>query len=241
MDDVALPPGLALLWDRQAAPRRGPKPALSLETVVSAAVALADADGLAQLSMARVAERLGYTTMSLYRYVKSKDDLLTLMADAANADPPPPSPASWRAGLGSWARGVFANYRTHPWLLHIPISGPPAGPSQLRWMEAGLQNLSAVDLPEETKLGVIQLLHGYVRGEAQFSADLAAAAPQAAPGPTYGQILRAVTTPETHPALSRLVATGILDAPTEYDPDVDFAFGLDRVLDGIAALVARPC
>jgi hypothetical protein len=117
------------------------------------------------------------------------------------------------------------------------MSGPPAGPAQLAWMEAGLQNLADVALPEGPKLLIIQLLHGYVRGEAQLSTDLSSPDPDFATAGSYGRIVRAVITPETHPALTRLVQSGVFDDATDYEEDVDFTFGLDRVLDGIAQMV----
>jgi AcrR family transcriptional regulator len=189
--------------------------------------------------MAKVAERLGFTTMSLYRYVNSKDELLVLMADAANAEPPPPpaTPESWRDGMHAWTKGIFDTYRRHPWLLQVAASGPPAGPSQLVWMEAGLQNLSGLEIPEPVKLQIIQLLHGYARGEAQLSTDLSRLDPAADASARYGDILRTVIDPQKHPALHRLVASGIFDGPTEYDEDIDFGFGVSTVLDGVAQLV----
>jgi AcrR family transcriptional regulator len=241
MDISRLPPNLVVLYEGRFAHRRGPKPALTLDGVVAAAVEIADASGLAAVSMAKVAERLGFTTMSLYRYVKSKDDLLLLMADTANAEQPPePDPRSWRTGIESWARGVFDIYRAHPWLLQVPMSSPPAGPSQLRWMEAGLQSLAGLEVPEGLKLQIIQLLHGYARGEAQLSADLSTTGPADGSNAHYGDILRTVIDPATHPALSRLVGSGIFDGPTEYDPDIDFGFGLGTILDGIEQLLAVP-
>jgi AcrR family transcriptional regulator len=238
MDISRLPNKLVVLYEPRDTHRRGPKPALSLDGVIAAAVEIADAEGLAGVSMAKVAERLGYTTMSLYRYVKSKDDLLLLMADTANREQAPvATPESWRTGLESWARGIFGIYRAHPWLLQVPMSAPPAGPSQLLWLEAGLQNLAAVDLHEGFKLQIIQLLHGYARGEAQLSADLSQVDAEAERNADYGTILRVVVDPVTHPALSRLMASGIFDGPTAYDEDVDFGFGLRTILDGIEQLV----
>lgn len=233
-----LPPNLVVLYEPRDGQRRGPRPAMSLAAVIEAGVAIADAEGLAGVSMAKVAERLGYTTMSLYRYVRNKDELLLLMANSANAEPPPaPIPGSWRDGLESWAAAIFGLYRRHRWLLQVPISGPPAGPAQLMWMEAGLANLAELDLHDGIKLQIIQLLHGYARGEAQLSNDLDSLDPAANTAQRYGQILRAVTTPETHPALGRLLASGVLDAPTEYDEEMDLGFGLRTILDGVARLV----
>jgi AcrR family transcriptional regulator len=240
MDMTALPKHLAVLYAGRDPQRRGPRPTLTLDGVIAAAVEIADTEGLPGVSMAKVAERLGFTTMSLYRYVRSKDDLLLLMADAANRDKAPVAvPGSWRAGLAAWAKGLFQVYRQHPWLLQMPMSAPPAGPSQLLWLEAGLQNLAALDVPEGLKLQIIQLLHGYARGEAQLSADLSAPAREAG-DVTYGRILRAVTDPATHPALTRLMSSGLFDGPTDYDEDIDFGFGLSTILDGVERLVGPP-
>jgi AcrR family transcriptional regulator len=238
MDIGRLPKNLVVLYEPRDAHRRGPRPALTLDAVVRAAIGIADAEGLAGVSMSKVAERLGYTTMSLYRYVKSKDELLVLMADAANREHPPPVDAdSWRAGLAAWTGGIFGTYRRHPWLLQVPMSAPPAGPSQLLWMEAGLQNLTRVDIPIGHKLQIIQLLHGYARGEAQMSTDLSSLDPDADTTANYGDILRTVTNPASHPALCELVGSGIFDGPTDYDEDVDFGFGLTTILTGVAQLI----
>jgi len=241
MDLTSLPKNLAILYAGRDPQRRGPRPALTLDGVIAAAVELADAEGLPGVSMAKVAERLGFTTMSLYRYVRSKDELLVLMADTANREQAPvAAPESWRDGMAAWAKGIFGVYRQHPWLLQVPMSTPPAGPSQLLWMEAGLQNLAALDVPEGLKLQIVQLLHGYARGEAQLSADQSAPGPEAGSTADYGRILRAVTDPETHPALTRLVASGLFDGPTGYDDDIDFGFGLSTILDGVERLVGPP-
>ena len=239
MDITHLPKNLVVLYEPRDGHRRGPRPALTVDGVVRAAIEIADAEGLTAVSMSRVAERLGFTTMSLYRYVRSKDDLLLLMSDRANAEAPPaPTPESWRDGLETWTRALFTRYRHHPWLLRIPMSGPPAGPSQLVWMEAGLRNLADTGLHEGRKLQVVQLVHGYARSEAQLSTELATAGPADTDTRMhYGDILRTVTDPDTHPALTRVVASGIFDAPTGYDEDEDFGFGLATILDGVARLI----
>ncbi len=78
-----LPPGLDLLWGRRGRGQRGPKPGLTVDAIVAAAIAIADAEGLEAVSMAHVAEQLGFTTMSLYRHVTSKEELLQLMWNAS--------------------------------------------------------------------------------------------------------------------------------------------------------------
>jgi AcrR family transcriptional regulator len=241
MDIERLPKNLVLLYEPRDTNRRGPRPALSLEAVVKVGIEIADAEGLAGVSMSKVAERLGFTTMSLYRYVKSKDELLLLMADSANGEHAPTvTTGPWRESLSEWATGIFGTYRRHPWLLQVAMSGPPAGPSQLLWMEAGLRALAEVDVHIGTKLQIIQLAHGYARGEAQLSTDLGGLDPSADTHTGYGDILRAVVNAQTHPQLSELVASGIFDGPTEYDEEIDFGFGLTTILDGIEQLISSP-
>ena len=99
-----LPDTVAVAWGVRGRPHKGPRPGLSLERIVAAAIRLADAEGLAAVSMSRVATALGTAPMSLYRYVAAKDELLALMVDAAYGPPPsgplPSGPAAdtrWRA------------------------------------------------------------------------------------------------------------------------------------------------
>src|SRR5690348_17296802 len=101
--DTPLPRALQLLWQHDAAPRRSR--GLTREAIVAAAVELADADGLAAPSMARLAERLECGTMSLYRHVADKDELVTFMLATAHGPPPsPPVGTDWRGALRNWAR-----------------------------------------------------------------------------------------------------------------------------------------
>src|SRR5918993_882053 len=177
MDDggSALPPVVRLLWGlRDGGRRGGPKPVLSLDRIVAAAVELADTDGLAALSMARLAEKLGFTTMSLYRYVGSKAELLVLALDAAIGAPPAQADADgdWRSRAEGGARALVGFYRTHPWTLDLPISGLPAGPNQLLWFDRGLAALAGTTLAEQEKASSVLLLANFVRSQARLSADL---------------------------------------------------------------------
>lgn len=245
-DGSGIPRRLELLWGAGARSGRRTRPGLSLERVVTAAIEIADAEGLGQVSMARVAERLGFTTMSLYRHVDSKDDLLTLMEDVAVGQPPAdPGPAAgWRAGIEHWAREHLVLYRRHPWLLQIPISGPPLAPSSLAWFEQALRIMRPTGLDPGERVGVIMLVSNHIRVEAQLSQDLEAArsgsaTAAAATGDqpmSYGRMLAAVIDAERFPALLEVVESGVLDGPEGYSEE-DFAFGLGRVLDGVETLV----
>jgi len=240
--ETGLPASIEEAWGVRRRPRKGPKPGLDLERIVAAAVKVAASDGIAAVSMSRVATELGSSAMSLYRYVAAKDELLALMVDAAfDAPMAPASPdEDWRAGIARWAWTYHDALRRHPWVLRVPISGPPLTPNQTAWMEDGLRALGGTGLAEGEKLSVILLVSGYVRNEATLSADLAAAAARSADGqimPTWSQQLARLTDAERFPALHAALASGVLDE--DDDPDDEFSFGLERVLDGIEALVRR--
>ena len=123
----ALPPGLDLLWGRRALSRRGPKPGLSVEVITDAAIRIADAEGLDAVSMARVANTLGFTTMSLYRYIESKEQLLQLMwnASAQGAERFVAEGDSWRDRLRMWALVQREVLDRHRWITDMPMAAPP--------------------------------------------------------------------------------------------------------------------
>jgi AcrR family transcriptional regulator len=240
---VALPAGIARAWGLQEAPGRGPRPGLTVDRIVAAGVALAGAEGLAAVSMGRVAAQLGASTMALYRHVTGKEELLRLMVDAAYGEPPPLEGAGegWRAGMGHWARASRSILYRHPWILGVPISGPPILPREVAWMEQGLATMRRTGLTEGEKLSVILLVSGFVRNEATLMAGLmdAQRAGHAPPElmTDYGRILAGVVDAERHPAISAALAAGVFD--DEDHPDAEFLFGLERLLDGVEVLVLR--
>src|SRR6201992_2229738 len=143
MGSMAAPTTFELLWGDPQRPRRGPKPSLSLERIVAEAIALADAEGLASLSMQHLAERLGCAKMALYRYVTGKPELVALMPDTGLGAPPPPAgEQSWRAVLRLWATTIFGRYRAHPWAIEASAGPRPTGPHELAWMETALAALA---------------------------------------------------------------------------------------------------
>jgi AcrR family transcriptional regulator len=237
MDDK-LPASIAAAWGRAPARGRGPKPGLSLARIVEAAVRVAATEGLAAVSMSRVAAELGSSPMSLYRYVNAKDELLALMFDAALGPPPaPPAQPDWRAGLERWAWAYHDVLRRHPWIVRLPIGAPPVTPNLTAWLEDGLRSLAATPLAEEDKLSVMLLLSGFVRSEATLVADMTAAAQPEIMVP-WGQLLGELTDEDRFPALRAALASGAFDQ--DDDPDEEFVFGLERILDGIGVLVAEP-
>jgi len=244
-DHNGLPRSIEIAWGLRETPTKGPRRGLSLEKIVESAIAIAETDGLAAVSMARVADALDVGTMSLYRYVAAKDELLILMTDAALGELPEQTEDNdgWRAGLERLAWALFAVYRRHPWVLRVPLSGPPITPNQLAWMERGLAALRDSGLPERDKLPVMLVLTGFVRSEAVVASDIAArggasaSAADADPITAYGRTLSRLVTPERFPSLTAAMASS---AEVEDEgPDQRFSFGLARVLDGIEALVRQ--
>lgn len=229
------PPEFPALWATPAPPAR--KRGLSVGRVVEAAIALADAEGIEAVSMARVAERLGFSTMSLYRHVRGKDELLALMVDAG-VEYEPAAVSGWRDGLERWALDFLAMVRRHPWIVRIEIVRQPMGPNRAAWLDSGLQALAGTALREDDKMGVMLMLNGYVFGEAQIDEQVRSAERDGIdPGTSMLAILDAPGAQDRFPALRHaLTHEGLGPAGVEED---HFAFGLERVLDGIAVLVER--
>lgn len=225
--DTPLPRVLRLLWQPDAAPRRSR--GLTREAIVAAAVELADTDGLAALSMARLAERLGCGTMSLYRHVANKDELVTFML-ATGPGPPPSAPdgADWRAALSHWADELWVVYHRHPWILQTAAAGLPADPGQLVWLDAGLATLSGTTLTEREKLSAVLAVLIFTRGSAALAIEA-----RDVDDSEYPALLRRLVTPARFPALAAAIDAGALDQPDD-DQKTEFHSGLSQLLDGIA-------
>lgn len=236
-----LPRAVALAWGVAAHPQRGPKRELSIERIVDVAVELADRGGLAAVSMAAVASELGFTPMSLYRYVTSKDDLLVLMQERGIGIPPESvrEQDGWRAGLREWNRTTAEAYLEHPWLLDIPVSGTPSTPNNLAWLDAALEILADAPVDADSKLSIVLALIAQVRWRATILRGYASVAaeggdPDAADAATE-RLLSELVTAEEFPFVRRAIDDGAFDPIPAGDP---FAFGLERLLDGIDRLLA---
>lgn len=154
------------VWAREhPRPRR---PALTRAAIVAAAVRVADAEGLAAVSMRRVAQEIDARVMSLYSHVARKEDLLDLMADEAAKDTlvPEPLPADWRAAITMVVHGELAAVRRHPWLADLRHRQVAIGPTMLRHLEQTLAALSGLDLPPAEAIRVATVVDTYVTGYA---------------------------------------------------------------------------
>lgn len=239
---------LELLWGNRQEPTRGPRPRLTLAEIVTTAVEIADAGGLEAVTMRRVAGRFEVTTMALYRYVPSKDDLLELMLDAVAHPPPDPAdmPDDWREAVRWWARRQRAAYRGRPWLLSVPTTLPPMGPNNIAWMECALRAILRSGLPAQQSVAVLLLVANYSLAElrqqlSMQQAEQATGVAYEEVGRVYARLLERVVSDDEHPALASAIAAGAFgntDA-TASSPEEDFEHGLEFILDGVQALAAR--
>ena len=148
--------------------RRPPEPALSRQRVVATAIEIADNEGLAALSMRRVAAELGTATMSLYRHVRGKDDLLMLMVESTFARYPLPARAADpRAALEAVCRLQWSTYQRHPWLAQwVSMTRPQLIPSAMAHTERAMAVLADLGLDVNERLHMAVTLANYVRGTA---------------------------------------------------------------------------
>lgn len=235
-----MPRGVELAWRAERETKPGPRPVLSLAEIVRAAIDLAGRAGIAAVSLARVAAELGCATSALYRHVRSKDDLVVLMRDAAALPPstmPPPDPAHWRESLDRLAWAIFGVYRAHPWVLEVPSIGPSTTPNELMWGEHLLRAMSRTNLTHADRLRAVTLLTGYVREQARL-AVVPSPSDDSSGEMDYVRLLRTVMTPLRYPMFCQILAGEAFDGPVGYTDD-DFRFGLDRVLSGLADLDQR--
>ncbi|MFI6644758.1 TetR/AcrR family transcriptional regulator [Streptomyces sp. NPDC050504] len=255
-----------LLWGPQPTPARGPKRTLDLDRIARAGVEVADAEGLAELSMQQVAARLGVTKMALYRYVPGKAELVALMVDAAVGEYPEgggfggeggpggkggsssegaASGAGWREALGEWGRQLFAVFGRHPWLLDATIGPRVMGPCELAWTERAVAALDGTGLSGAERMDAVVLLVGHVRGITQQGRAVGAGdSPEEQFGAVLGPLLREHG--ERFPALAAVFGEaaganaeegGAGSAGSAVQRDQAWEFGLERILDGLAVLI----
>ncbi|MFD7160328.1 TetR/AcrR family transcriptional regulator [Kribbella sp. NPDC059898] len=236
-DHAHLPPGLVLAWGLPAKSHRlGRKPTQSVEQIVDAALELADADGFAALSMPKLAQKLGLTANAIYRYVRSRDELLVLLADAAWGPAPDLDAGNWRAGAAGWTRAMVDRCDIHPWLSDLPIRGAPMTPNLLGWAEAILRVLTGAGLSPTESLSCALLLDGYARRTAAARRDVRDSTTTAVEPTAVARFLEPRLQELGYSILAGLMAG---DQYTDEVHDDDVAFGLQRILDGIDVLIVR--
>lgn len=161
------------VWLRPARSGRGPAPGHSAAEIAGAAIAIADAEGLAAVTMRAVATAIGTAPASLYRYVSTRNELLELMADQVTGEYSLGEPLSGQpvTDLLALGRQALALYRRHPWLLDIPPAIGVPGPNALAYMDRVLAILAGTGLGVRAKFELIGLYTGAVRSFAQTEAN----------------------------------------------------------------------
>lgn len=150
-----------------ASPHRVASDSAMREQIARIAIAIADEEGLAAVSMRRIAVELGVPTMSLYRWVPSKDELTLQMMDLAlGADPwPDPPPAGWRAQLEFAARRQWAAGHDHPWIARlISLTRPQLAPNGMFYTEWVMRTMTTEGLSLTESLTVGVAMAGFVQG-----------------------------------------------------------------------------
>jgi len=228
---------LELLWREPRTARRGPAPRLDIDAVVDGAIAIADEHGLDAVSMRALAERLGVSAMTLYGYVPGKQELLDLMLDALYLEMPRepwPRRQGWRPRLRAVAEANRALYAAHPWAAEVSTARPPLGPGLIGKYDHELGALDGLGLSDVEMDAALTFVLAFVQG-------VAASADEPADDEEWwaeaGPLLARVITPEQYPLASRVGSAAGEAQGAAYDAGNAYAFGLERVLDGLAALI----
>ena len=240
---------IALLWGTRQLPRRGPKHALNTGQIVAAAVDIADSDkDLATLSMRRVAESLGVGTMSLYTYVSSRGELIEAMLESgygeAVAELETVATDDWREGLRRVAAADWAMYLRHPWMLQVFTGRPPLGPNAIGKYDLELRVVEGIGLGDVEMDAAITLVHTHVEGVARRKVEVALVERRSgltdeqwweAAAPALAEVYQ----PGRFPVADRVGQAAGQAHQAAFDAEHEYAFGLDRLIEGIAALVDR--
>jgi AcrR family transcriptional regulator len=226
------------IWTRPERSARGPTPGHSRAEIAAAGVTLADARGLAALTMRSVAAAIGTAPASLYRYVATRDELVELMADQVYGEYSyRPASANAMADLIGLAHQGRALYHRHPWLLEMPATGTVPGPNALAFMEHVLAALAGTDLTGPAKLETIGLFSGAVRLFAQTEISQQRAQQDTARWQgSLAAYLVQIAAAGQHPHLAAALADYPAADPAQQGPLFDRA--MTRILSGLLSAVA---
>jgi AcrR family transcriptional regulator len=220
---------------------------LSREEIVDVAIAVADSEGAESVSMRKIAQVLRAGAMSLYWHLASKEHLLELMLDALMADVVVPEPTGdWQEDLRVQARSQRQVLLRHKWVVDFIAARPPLGPNTLRNLDKSLATLDCLDLDTDTALNILQSVNTYVLGAVVRELGELRIQGEQEKWVTSGSDINA----KMQQWRARLEETGMFEhflriLRDDIDPDAEetrearFDFGLDCVLEGIAAKLAK--
>lgn len=239
--------GLALLWGPRNKPGRS---GLTIAAIVGAAIEIADAEGFEAVSMRNVANRLQAGAMSLYTHVPGKAELTDLMIDSAygelygDVDEPLRQPGGWREGLRLIATRNWELFQQHPWLLQIVGARPVLGPHASLKYEAELRPLEGIGLSDLEMDSVLTLVLTHVEGTARAQASVLRARRESGVSDAewwvaVSPLLERVMQGAHFPVASRVGEAAGMAHQAAANPVHAFSFGLERILDGVEALIAK--
>ncbi|MFF1381505.1 TetR/AcrR family transcriptional regulator [Streptomyces sp. NPDC058308] len=226
------------LWERLERPASAPRTALTPQRIAAVAVRVADAEGIAAVTMRRLATELGVAPMAAYRHVSGKDDLLALMVDTVSAELGPPAEVTgWRDVLRESARATREMTLRHRWMAELPTPLHALTPNRFESAERQLAALDGHGLDVDTMMAVFRTVTAYVGGMVRSEVTLSEyLRRQDWKSPDEMRIGLA-------PQMTYLIETGRYPTYRRYtheatrkdDPSWEFETGLECVLDGIAA------
>ena len=229
------------LREEERARRKGKRP-LNAEAIAAAAVAIADAQGVEEVSMRKIAAVLGAGTMSLYHYVRTKEDLLAAMEDLIMGEILVPQQAlkgGWRKAMGAIARHTRDAYSRHPWALLVSGNGKP-GLNSLKHVEQSIAALETTGLSFEDRLVMSVIVDDFVFGNSLRAAQARLEEQQA--GASLDDVTAFMTKhvdPIEFPVLHAAVGDSdmgdfIKKMAVAFQPGEWFDTGLEALLDGLA-------
>lgn len=247
---------MALLWRAPGARERtgpGPKPGLSVDEIVDAAIALADAEGMTAVSMRTVGKQLGRTGMALYTYVPSKSELVDLMYDRVLAELPTEYDltAGWRAAVTEWAGTYWEFFLRHPWVLQVSSARPVLGPNEFATMETLVRLFAGTAVPAPTLRRVSGTLTSFVRGAARMVTESRQAPAATGMSENDWWYARSAALTEAVPDFAEQFPAMVrmeLESQVPHDDSMPylereaaetFVAGLEFLLDGIEAAIAK--
>ncbi len=231
MTELPVTPHYAqLAWKLQG---NEPTKKLNTRKVVEGAIELVNKEGLENLSIRKLSEHLGFTTMAVYRHIESREELLILMMEMGMGAPPDSIQAStsWQQALHHWGNELFARYRTHPWLLDLPSPGMPTTPNHILWVEYILRAMKPCKLPLQQKLDAALLIDGHVRNIASLTRQDKVRGSEAAPVSPSTWLRQFINTGE-YPEYAKVLREGVLEDDAT---GPDLSFGLQCIIAGLEA------
>jgi AcrR family transcriptional regulator len=237
--------GIDTIWARDGEQAAGPQP-LSRGSIVAAAVAIADADGLEAVSIRRLATKLDARPMSFYSHIERKGDLIDLMVDEVMGEavlPDGPPADDWREGLRQIAARTRETARAHPWMIAAAFRRPFIGPNSLRHIDQSLAAVSSLPLSPERKRAVLLAIDTYTLGFVRWEV----LSPKAGGGPCGGWPEDGPTAAEIDAYITAQVASGeyphlqeLTGKDLSLGVDAEkFEVGLEWLLAGIQAEVGE--